>query len=165
MIESGHFVAIGLGSNLGDRQGNLARAIEHLRRAVHIQRVSPVYETVPVGYAQQPDFLNCACVGRTELGPRELRAALASIERQIGRTASFPMGPRTIDLDILLYDDLVLREAELSIHHPRMAERAFVLAPLNDIAPEAVEPVSGRRIRELAAAVGSSGVRRLDGGL
>jgi GTP cyclohydrolase IV len=165
MTESGHFVAIALGSNLGDRQGNLSRAIERLRKVIHIQRVSPVYETVPVGYAKQPDFLNCVCVGRTDLGPRELRAALGAIERQIGRTASFPMGPRTIDLDILLYDDLVMRESELTIPHPRMAERAFVLVPLNDIAPDAVEPVCGRRIRELAAGVDASGVRKLDGGL
>jgi GTP cyclohydrolase-4 len=165
MTESGHFVAIGLGSNLGDRQGNLTRAIERLRKVIHIQRVSPVYETVPVGYAQQPDFLNCACVGRTDLGPRELRAALGTIERQVGRAASFPMGPRTIDLDILLYDDLVMREPELTIPHPRMTERAFALAPLRDIAPDAVEPISGRTIRDLAAAADSSGVHRLHGGL
>jgi GTP cyclohydrolase-4 len=165
MTESGHFVAIGLGSNLGDREGNLSRALGELRKVIHIRRISPVYETVPVGYSQQPDFLNCACVGRTGLGPHELRAALGEIERRIGRASSFPMGPRAIDLDILLYDDLVLREPELTIPHPRMAERAFVLAPLTDIAPDAVDPVTGRYVHALAESVDRAGVRRLDGGL
>ena len=150
MTESGHFVALGLGSNLGDRQANIARALALLREVIHMQRISPVYETSPVGFAQQPDFLNCACVGRTRLAPRELRAAIAGIERRVGRAASFPMGPRAIDIDILLYDDLVLRDEALTIPHPRMRERGFVLAPLRDIAPDAVDPVSGRTIASLA---------------
>ncbi|HEV2909444.1 MAG TPA: 2-amino-4-hydroxy-6-hydroxymethyldihydropteridine diphosphokinase, partial [Candidatus Eremiobacteraceae bacterium] len=158
-------MAIGLGSNLGDRQSNLARALHLLREVIHIERISPVYETKPVGFADQPDFLNCACTGRTTLAPRDLRAALASIERRVGRATSFPMGPRAIDLDILLYDDLVMRDEDLTIPHPRMRERAFVLAPLRDIAPDAVEPVSGKSIRDLAAAADASGVRRLDADL
>jgi GTP cyclohydrolase-4 len=165
MTESRHFVAIGLGSNLGDRQSNLARALHLLREIIHIERISPVYETKPVGFSDQPDFLNCACTGRTALGPRELRAALASIERRVGRATSFPMGPRAIDLDILLYDDLVMRDEDLTIPHPRMRERAFVLAPLRDIAPDAIEPASGKSIRDLAAAADASGVHRLDGDL
>ncbi|MBV8081510.1 MAG: 2-amino-4-hydroxy-6-hydroxymethyldihydropteridine diphosphokinase, partial [Candidatus Eremiobacteraeota bacterium] len=151
MTESAHFVALGLGSNLGDRQANIARALALLREVIHMQRISPVYETVPVGFAQQPDFLNCACTGWTSLAPRELRAAIAGIERRVGRAASFPMGPRAIDIDILLYDDLVVRDEALTIPHPRMRERGFVLAPLRDIAPDAVEPVSGRTINSLAA--------------
>ena len=165
MSESSHFVAVGLGSNLGDRQANLSRALALLREVIHIERIAPVYETAPVGFAQQPDFLNCACTGHTTLSPRELRTAFASIERRVGRAASFPMGPRAIDLDILLYDDLVMRDEELTIPHPRMGERAFVLAPLRDIAPNAVEPVSGRSVRTLAEAVDMSGVRRLEGDL
>src|ERR1700680_1488917 len=161
MTESGRFVAIGLGSNIGDRQGNLARALQRLRGVIHMERVSPLYDPVPVRYAQQPDFLNLACTGRTQLAPRELRDQLAEIERRVGRAASFPMGPRAIDMDILLYGDVVVRDEDLTIPHPRMTARAFVLAPLLDIAPDAVEPVSGRTIRELAARVDFSGVRRL----
>ena len=165
MTESGRFVAIGLGSNLGDRQGNLARALQSLREAVHIERISPVYETAPVGYSHQPDFLNLVCVGHTVLSPRELREALLKMERRVGRAASFPMGPRAIDLDILLYGDLVVAEPDLTIPHPRMAERAFVLAPLLDVAPDAVNPASGKTVRELARNIKMSGVCRLEGGL
>ncbi|MBV8366097.1 MAG: GTP cyclohydrolase I FolE2 [Candidatus Eremiobacteraeota bacterium] len=165
MPESDHFVALGLGSNLGDREANLARALAALREVIHIERISPVYETRPVGFAQQPEFLNCACSGRTALAPRDLRRALAAIERRVGRAVSFPMGPRAIDLDILVYDDLVMNDDELTIPHPRMRERAFVLAPLRDIAPALVEPVSGRTIARLAADVDMSGVRKCEGGL
>jgi len=165
MTESGRFVAIGLGSNLGDRQGNLARALQGLREVVHIERISPVYETAPVGYSHQPDFLNLVCVGHTSLSPRDLREALHKIERRVGRAASFPMGPRAIDLDILLYGDLVVAEPNLTVPHPRMAERAFVLAPLLDVAPDAIDPASGKTVRELARNIKMSGVRRLEGGL
>lgn len=165
MTESGRFVAIALGSNLGDRQGNLARALQSLRGIIRIERISPVYETAPVGYSHQPDFLNLVCVGRTSLAPRELREGLLRIERRVGRAASFPMGPRAIDLDILLLGDLVISEADLTIPHPRMSERAFVLAPLQDVAPDAVDPKSHKSVRELALGVDMSGVRRLEGGL
>ena len=165
MTESRHFVALALGSNLGDRQGNLAAALQQLRSAVDISRISSLYETAPVGFAQQPDFLNLTCVGYTLLEPRALRDAMMRAERFVGRAASFPMGPRAIDIDLLLYDDLVLREPDLTIPHPRMTERAFVLVPLAEIAPEVVHPVARRSVRELAAAVDSGGVRRCEGGL
>jgi GTP cyclohydrolase IV len=165
MSESRHFVALALGSNLGDRQGNLASALQHLRSAVNIQRISSLYETAPVGFAQQPDFLNLACVGTTALAPRELHDATLRAERFVGRAASFPMGPRAIDIDILFYDDLVLRDAELAVPHPRISERAFVLVPLAEIAADLVHPVSRRRIGDLAAEIDARGVRRCDGGL
>src|ERR1017187_3674457 len=91
MTESGHIVAIGLGSNLGDRQGNLTGALQRLRKVIHIQSVSPVYETTPVGYTDQPDFLNLVCTGATALSPHELSAQLSDIERRVGRTPSFPI--------------------------------------------------------------------------
>ncbi|MBV8163770.1 MAG: 2-amino-4-hydroxy-6-hydroxymethyldihydropteridine diphosphokinase, partial [Candidatus Eremiobacteraeota bacterium] len=102
-----HRVAIALGSNIGDRQSNLAAALHKLRSYVRIERISSVYETKPVGFTDQPDFLNMTCTGMTDLAPRALRDALAKIERQIGRRISIPLGPRAIDLDLLLYDDLV----------------------------------------------------------
>jgi GTP cyclohydrolase-4 len=165
MPESGHFVALGLGSNLGDREANLSRALALLREVIHIDRISPVYETRPVGFEEQPEFLNCACTGRTALLPRELHTAVRSIERGVGRTVSFPMGPRAIDIDILIYDDLVMHDDDLTVPHPRMRERGFVLVPLRDIAPQLVEPVSGRTIAQLAGTVDLSGIRPCERGL
>ncbi|HZV80219.1 MAG TPA: GTP cyclohydrolase MptA [Candidatus Binatus sp.] len=162
MPESGHFIALGLGSNLGDREANLSRALALLREVIHIDRISPVYETRPVGFEEQPEFLNCACIGRTALLPHELQAAVRSIERSVGRTVSFPMGPRAIDIDILIYDDLVMNEDDLTLPHPRMRERGFVLVPLRDVAPQLVEPVSGRTIAQLAAAIDLSGIRKCE---
>src|ERR1700730_5106348 len=130
-----HRVAIAIGSNIGDRHGNVAAAIHKLRSTVAIDRISSVYETKPVGFTDQPDFLNLASTGTTDLPPRSLRAALAKIERQIGRRMSVPLGPRAIDLDLLLYDDLILRDDECTVPHPGLNSRAFVLVPLAEIAP------------------------------
>ncbi|HLW38612.1 MAG TPA: 2-amino-4-hydroxy-6-hydroxymethyldihydropteridine diphosphokinase, partial [Candidatus Eremiobacteraceae bacterium] len=160
-----HTVAIAFGSNIGDRRGSIAAALQKLREVVRIARISSVYETTPVGYTAQPDFLNLTCVGTTALGPRALREALAKIERQVGRRLSVPLGPRAIDLDLLLYDDLILRDKDCTIPHPGLTTRAFVLIPLAEIAPDLVEPVSGKSVRELAAAVDPSGVRMCEGGL
>ena len=160
-----HRVAIAIGSNIGDRQGNIAAAIHKLRSIVAIDRISSVYETKPVGFTEQPDFLNLACTGITELAPRHLRDALAKIERQIGRRFSVPLGPRAIDLDLLLYDDLVMRDDECTVPHPGLSSRAFVLVPLAEIAPSLVDPLSGKTIAELAAAVDRSGVVACEGGL
>ena len=159
-----HRVAIALGSNIGDRRSNIAAAIHKLRSYATIDRVSSVYETVPVGYTHQPDFLNLACTGTTDLPPRGLRDALAKIERQVGRRVSVPLGPRAIDLDLLLYDDVVMREEDCVLPHPGMASRAFVLVPLAEIAPDLVDPLSGKTIAQLAAGVDRSGVfKRQDG--
>ena len=158
-------VAVALGSNLGDRQGNIAAALRRIRTFVDIGRISPTYETVPVGYTNQPDFVNLACTGKTALSARELRDALRSVERQVGRASGIPLGPRAIDLDLLLYEDLVLDDEDLSIPHPRMRSRAFVLLPLADIAPDWIDPVTHKTVRELAQAVDPSGVRRQRGDL
>jgi 2-amino-4-hydroxy-6-hydroxymethyldihydropteridine diphosphokinase len=129
-------VFIGLGSNLGDRVGHLRRAVEALRPAVTIERISSLWRTEPVGLREQPEFLNAALRGRTELAPRALLALLTSIEAELGRTRLVPNGPRTIDLDLLAYDDVVADEPGLALPHPRMVWRRFVLAPLTEIAGE-----------------------------
>jgi len=160
-----HRVAIAIGSNIGDRQGNVAAAIHKLRSIVALDRISSVYETKPVGFTDQPDFLNLACTGTTDLAPRPLLAALAKIERQIGRRISVPLGPRAIDLDLLLYDDLVMRDDDCTVPHPGLSSRAFVLVPLAEIAPSLVDPLSGKTVAELAAALDRSGVAACEGGL
>src|ERR1700682_822272 len=160
-----HRVAIAVGSNLGDRQGNIASALARLRSIVALTHVSSTYDTIPIGVGDQPEFLNLACVGTTTLSPAELRAALKDVEKFVRRRHSATREPRAIDLDLLLYDDLVWTDRDFSIPHPGMTERAFVLVPLAEIAPELVHPVSHRRVAELASSIDSSGVTRRDGGL
>jgi GTP cyclohydrolase-4 len=160
-----HRVAIAVGSNLGDRQGNIATALARLRAFVELTGVSSTYDTLPVGVGEQPDFLNLACVGTTTLSPLDLHAALESVERYVGRRQNGRLGPRAIDLDLLLYDDVVLAGEELSIPHPGMTERAFVLIPLAEIAPDLVHPVAGKRVADLASSIDASGVTRRGGGL
>jgi 2-amino-4-hydroxy-6-hydroxymethyldihydropteridine diphosphokinase len=163
--EPEHSVAIAFGSNIGDRAGNIIAAIQRLRSYVRIDRISRAYETKPVGFTEQPDFLNLACTGFTTLSPTALRDAMARIERQVGRRTTVPLGPRAIDLDLLLYDDLISEEKTCTLPHPGLASRAFVLVPLAEIAPELVHPRSGKTIGELAKAVDRSGVTAREGGL
>lgn len=158
-------VAIGLGSNLGDRQANVAGALQRLRTFVDITRVSSAFITTPVGYRNQPDFLNLACIGTTALAPRDLRGALREVERSVGRGAAVPMGPRAIDLDLLLYGDLHLEDEDLTIPHRGLQDRAFVLIPLAEIAPDWRDPITGLTIAALASRVDPSGVTRSEGGL
>jgi GTP cyclohydrolase IV len=160
-----HTIYLGLGANLGDRQGNISQALQLLRQYLTIERVSACYETTPVGYLTQPDFINIACQASTDLPPEELLRFVKQVEQRMGRLATFRYGPRLIDVDILLYDDLVLDTPELAIPHPRMAERAFVLAPLAEIAPGAVHPVLGLPVAALLAQVDQSGVRLARRGL
>jgi GTP cyclohydrolase-4 len=160
-----HTVFLGLGANLGDRQGNISQALQLLRQYLTIERVSACYETTPVGYLAQPDFINVACEASTDLPPEELLRFVKQVEQRMGRLATFRYGPRLIDVDILLYDDLVLDTPELAIPHPRMAERAFVLAPLAEIAPGVVHPALGLTAAELLAQVDQSGVRQARRGL
>ena len=152
-----HIVYLALGANLGDRSASLRTAVERLRDAVAVERLSSVYETEPAYLLDQPHFLNMALRGRTTLDPHALLAFLKRIERDMGRAAGPRYGPRTIDLDILLYDSLALATAQLTLPHPRMAERPFVLAPLAEIAPELVPPGWNRSIGALAEVVRGNG--------
>jgi 2-amino-4-hydroxy-6-hydroxymethyldihydropteridine diphosphokinase len=156
-----HRVYLGLGSNLGERADNIAMAISHLREKVAVDVVSSIYETEPVGYAEQPRFLNVVCVGITDLSPKALLAFVKDIEAQMGRKATFRYGPRPIDIDILFYDSLILESPALTIPHPRLHERAFVLVPLLELASQLRHPVLGKTIAEMATEVeGKEGVRR-----
>lgn len=145
---------VGLGANVGNRRENLDRAVELLAAepGVRVLAVSSVRETDPVGYEDQPRFLNAACALETELRPRELLERLLAIERALGRERAGPrFGPRTIDLDLLLYGNETLDEPGLNVPHPRLAERLFVLEPLYELAPDLVLP-DGRAVRDLRAA-------------
>jgi 2-amino-4-hydroxy-6-hydroxymethyldihydropteridine diphosphokinase len=147
--------AIALGSNLdshyGDREANLREAIRRISALGNIRSVSTFHDTAPVGFTEQPDFLNAALLLETALEPLELMRMLLAIEREMGRdrAAAPAKGPRMIDLDLLLLDDAVLTTPELSLPHPAMAERRFVLAPLAEIAPAMVHPISGQTIADL----------------
>jgi 2-amino-4-hydroxy-6-hydroxymethyldihydropteridine diphosphokinase len=152
-----HTIYLALGANLGDRAASLRAAVERLRGPISIERMSAVYETEPAYLLDQPRFLNMALCGRTALDPQALLALLKRIERDVGRVAGPRFGPRAIDVDILLYDDLALAGANLTVPHPRMAERPFVLMPLAEIAPELVPPGWDRSIGALAAVVRGNG--------
>jgi len=149
--------AIALGSNLaspwGDREANLREAVRHVGQLGQVRVVSSFHDAAPVGTTEQPNFLNGAMLLETKLGPVELMRALLGIEQAMGREReSVPAkGPRTIDLDLLLMDDLVLDADELTLPHPAMAERRFVLEPLAEIAPVMVDPVTGRTVAEMLA--------------
>ena len=140
---------LGLGSNLGDREENLRRALALFGEMGEVTALSSVYETEPWGYAEQPSFLNMACGLRVALTPPELLAHAQDVERRLGRVRSIRYGPRTIDVDILLYGDLIIDTPDLCIPHPGIPERAFVLAPLAEIAPALEHPVLKRPIGAL----------------
>lgn len=152
-------VYIGMGANIagpaGSPEATLAAAAARLGRLGRIRARSSLYSTAPVGFADQPRFLNAVVALETELQPRELLVALAAIEREFGRDRKAEVwnGPRALDLDILLYGSRQVNEPDLEIPHPRLSERAFVLAPLAEIAPDATDPRSGRTAGELLAAL------------
>jgi 2-amino-4-hydroxy-6-hydroxymethyldihydropteridine diphosphokinase len=148
---------IGLGANLGDRLATLRTAVQRLRTFGRVTAVSSLYETEPVGYQEQPRFLNAVVALETALPPADLLRALLGIERDLGRTRSFPNAPRTLDLDLLLVEDVILDTLELTLPHPRLPERAFVLVPLAEIAPELVHPGSSQTSRELLRALPDRG--------
>jgi 2-amino-4-hydroxy-6-hydroxymethyldihydropteridine diphosphokinase len=153
---------VGLGSNLGDRAAHLLLGLSALSRLpkTRLLRLSPVYETDPVG-PPQPPYLNMVAELETELSPKGLLAEMLRIEKALGRERRERWGPRTLDLDLLLYGDLVLEEAGLSVPHPRLHERAFVLVPLLDLLPEGRHPLLGQSFAELLASLDASSVRPL----
>jgi 2-amino-4-hydroxy-6-hydroxymethyldihydropteridine diphosphokinase len=150
---SSAFVA--LGSNLGDRAENLKAAVDSLRELGDVRAISPIYETAPVGFLAQPDFLNAVALLDTPLTPEGLLAALLRIERSHGRDRqhAIPKGPRTLDLDLLDYDGQVLKTPRLTLPHPGLENRAFVLRPLLDLAPDWRHPVLHQGAAELLRAL------------
>ena len=140
---------IGLGANLADRMTMLRMAIQRLETLGRIAGVSSLYETEPVGYLEQPRFLNAVVALDTTLAPIDLLGELLGIERDLGRMRSFPNAPRTLDLDLLMVDNAILDTPELTLPHPRLHERAFVLVPLAEVAPKLVHPGSGKSLQEL----------------
>lgn len=142
-------VAIALGSNVGDRHAHLTYAVHRLRAYLTGVRASEWHETDPVGVGEQPRFLNGVLVGQTTATAAGLLESLLAIERDAGRVRPHPGAPRTLDLDLILYGDEVLNVPGLTVPHPRFRERAFVLAPLAEIAAEWVDPVTGKTVGEL----------------
>jgi len=154
-----HTVFLALGSNMGNRLANLKAAINNLTPQMSVKNRSSVYETPPWGYKEQAPFLNQVVTVTTYLVPETLLSHLKRLETALGRTPNFQNGPRLIDIDILFFDDLVTDTLKLAIPHPRLHERAFVLVPLAEIAPDLVHPVFGKTINELLTKVDRSDVK------
>jgi len=153
---------IALGANIGNREANLRMALRGLTRLARVDAVSSLYETDPVGPIEQPAFYNAVCRVETGLEPESLLRFLKTLEHEIGRRpGSKRWGPRPIDLDILLYDDRIIGGDELEVPHPRLAERAFALVPLAEIAPDARDPMRDKTIATVLQVVDASGVRKI----
>jgi 2-amino-4-hydroxy-6-hydroxymethyldihydropteridine diphosphokinase len=153
-------VYLSLGSNMGDRQKNLHDAIARLEMVGRVLKTSSSYETEPVEFTRQAWFLNCALAIETEKAPQKLMAELLEIEQDLGRHRTSRKGPRTMDIDLLLYGGSVVTSAALVVPHPAMHQRRFVLEPLAEIAPEALHPVLNKTVQELLAALPAGPVVR-----
>lgn len=157
-----HTVYLALGSNLGNRLAKLRAAIGLLPPQMVVKEKSRVYETPPWGHTDQPAFLNQVVKVLTYMEPLPLLKHLKRLERVLGREATFENGPRVIDIDMLFYDDIALENSEMTLPHPRMHERAFVLVPLAEIAPDLVHPVLGKTMLELLQPLDTTGIEPLD---
>jgi 2-amino-4-hydroxy-6-hydroxymethyldihydropteridine diphosphokinase len=162
MASNSHTIYLGLGTNLGDRLANLQSALKALPPKVTALALSPVYQTPPWGYTEQADFLNQVVKAETALEPRALLKYLKKIENKVGRTATFRWGPREIDIDILFYDQLSYQDKKLTIPHPRVHERAFMLVPLADLAPELQHPITTLTIQQHLAEVDPGEIELFD---
>ena len=162
MTVQSHAACVALGANIGEPVRQIEAGLAALAALPRTRLVarSSLYRSAPVGYADQPDFVNAVAVIETALAPQALLAALLAIERVHGRVREFPNAPRTLDLDILLYGDAVVHEPGLNIPHARMLERAFVMVPLAEVAPDACVPGHGR-VRDLAGSVDAASVAQL----
>jgi len=154
-----HIAYLALGSNVGNRLANLKSAVSNLTPQMNVKKKSHVYETPPWGFTEQAAFLNQVVKVETYLRPEALLTHLKRLEIALGRVPSFQNGPRLIDLDILFFDDLVLDTPPLVIPHPRLHERAFVLVPLADLAPDLVHPGLNKTVSELSGAVDKSEIK------
>jgi 2-amino-4-hydroxy-6-hydroxymethyldihydropteridine diphosphokinase len=153
----GKRVFLSLGSNLGDREGNIRKALEQLPGVgVAIRRVSSFYRTEPVDFRPQAWFVNCVAEAETRLMPMQLLKAVKLVERTLGRRPAVDNRPRPIDIDILLYEDVVVRSTALNIPHPRMAERRFVLLPLRELAGNLRHPITKRSVYEMLQEAGDT---------
>jgi 2-amino-4-hydroxy-6-hydroxymethyldihydropteridine diphosphokinase len=157
-MDMDHTVYLSLGTNLGDRAANLKQAISSLPPQMTVKAKSNVYETPPWGYTEQGAFLNQVVMATTYLEPELLLKHLKRLESALGREATFRYGPRLIDIDILFFDDLVLDTPLLTVPHPHLHERGFVLIPLMDIAPDLVHPVTGMSVREMTLLCDTGGI-------
>jgi 2-amino-4-hydroxy-6-hydroxymethyldihydropteridine diphosphokinase len=154
-------VYLGLGSNMGDKQENLQKALDYISQRMRVEKKSSVYDTAPIGNINQSRFLNMVCQVNTSIPASTLLFLLKGIEAKVGRMPGPVNGPRIIDIDILLYGDEVVNGPDLQIPHPRMVEREFILAPLAEIAPDLVHPVAKKTIKELLLPVeGKQGVAK-----
>jgi len=160
--KKGHAVFVSLGTNLGDREANLRMALEQMAEGVAITATSSIYETPPWGVVDQPAFLNQVVGGITLFSPFKLLTIMKNIEEKMGRVKTFRFGPRLIDLDILLYDDRQVCKPRLTIPHPRMCQRAFVLVPLAEITPDALIPGTGMTVRQHLAKLEVTGIKKIE---
>ena len=156
-----HIVYLALGSNLGDRLSNLKEAISSLSPQMDVKARSHIYETPPWGYENQSPFYNQVLKVRTYLKPEQLLKHLKRLEVALGRKASFQNGPRLIDMDILFYDDLVMNTPLITLPHPRLHERGFVLLPLMDIAPDLIHSIRQKSVQEMIASCDLSGIKQV----
>ena len=158
-----HIVYLALGSNMGGRLANLRSAAANLSPQMKVRKKSAVYETPPWGFTEQAPFLNQVVKVETYLEPEPLLQHLKRLETALGRVPNFQNGPRLIDIDILFFDDLIIDTPPLVVPHPRLHERAFVLVPLNEIAPELMHPVLNKPVSELLTGVDRSEIKLFEG--